>query len=469
MRSIALQTALTDFTEAAAGHLQAEITAGAEVPFELEQQAGRRGSGPSLYCYRPLTGEFITDRETELQRMPSHEQAARLLAGFEGLERYLASSSLGERRIARMGAVRAALCAILCDVFAEQTDFQLRPERLREALARLEQSAEAGSGDLTLVATLHGLTITSAELALTKGLTIAQPHALGGLPAAVLAGSGEVSDHLVVVLNAGEDDPADAVERGREVLTDLLRALRLFGDGRVTLGALAYHRVGAGAWSPVALGAGGRPHGMLIVTAEQEDELRAFCNLVSRRAPHRNEVAWALRRFELGCERESSHEALTDDLLALRALLEPEGPASGLLAGRLAALCATPESRLALTARATEAIALEQAIIAGTASDHSGALALAENMSDHLRALLRDVICGHLDADLVALADEILLEDEEADVDEIELDDGELAELDGEPEPEPRRFAHPAAARPVSGQEVFGDPGQPQEILDIFI
>ena len=77
---------------------------------------------------------------------------------------------------------------------------------------------------------------------------------------------------------------------------------------------------------------------MLVITAEQEDELRAFCNLVSRRAPHRNEVAWALRRFELGCERESFQEALSDHLLALRALLEPEGPSTGLLAGRLADL-----------------------------------------------------------------------------------------------------------------------------------
>ena len=58
----------------------------------------------------------------------------------------------------------------------------------------------------------------------------------------------------------------------------------------------------------VALGRGGRPHGMLVVCAEQEDELRAFCNLVSRRAPHANEVAWALRRFELGCERTSEYE-----------------------------------------------------------------------------------------------------------------------------------------------------------------
>ena len=72
---------------------------------------------------------------------------------------------------------------------------------------------------------------------------------------------------------------------------------------------------------------------MLVVTSEQEDELRAFCNLVSRRAPDGNELAWALRRFELGCERSDPYEALSDNLLALRALLEPEGPASGELAG----------------------------------------------------------------------------------------------------------------------------------------
>ena len=53
----------------------------------------------------------------------------------------------------------------------------------------------------------------------------------------------------------------------------------------------------------------------------------------------------------MACERAIPGEALTDVLLALRALIEPEGPASGRLAGRLAALCALPEERAALTAR----------------------------------------------------------------------------------------------------------------------
>jgi len=217
------------------------------------------------------------------------------------------------------------------------------------------------------------------------------------------------------------------------VLKDLLRALRLFGDGRVTLGALAWARVGAGSWNPVALGAGGRPHGMLVVSAEQEDELRAFCNLVSRRAPDGNELAWALRRFELGCERASAYEALSDHLLALRALLEPEGLASGLLAGRIAALCATPENRAKLTKRMVKAQTLERAAIAGTAGEHAAGVNLARDVADHLRALLRDVICGHLDPNLAALADELLIMPEVPEVVEAAEDETRASEPNGHP------------------------------------
>ncbi len=215
-------------------------------------------------------------------------------------------------------------------------------------------------------------------------------------------GEGETG-HLLVALTC--EQAAD----GREVLQDLLRALRLFGDGRVTLGTLAWARTGGeDAWSTIALGAGGRPHGMLVISPEQEDELRAFCSLVSRRAPHGNELAWALRRFELGCERTHPYEALSDHLLALRALLEPEGPSSGLLAGRIAALCATPENRVKLTERMTKAQKLERAVIAGNAAERTAGVAIARDVADHLRALLRDVICGHLTPDLARLADELL-------------------------------------------------------------
>ncbi|MGH2883733.1 MAG: hypothetical protein ACRDPA_13730, partial [Solirubrobacteraceae bacterium] len=110
------------------------------------------------------------------------------------------------------------------------------------------------------------------------------------------------------------------------------------------------------------------------------------------------------------CERLAPFEALTDYLLAMRALLEPEGPGSGRLAQRLALICAKPEERTRLAERTAHAISLERAVIAGLAPAQPGVDALVDELSEHLRALLRDVLCGHLDADLCAVADDLLAE-----------------------------------------------------------
>jgi hypothetical protein len=116
----------------------------------------------------------------------------------------------------------------------------------------------------------------------------------------------------------------------------------------------------------------------------------------------------------MGCEREREAEALSDYLLALRALLEPEGSPRGVLAGRLAALCAVPERRGELATRVSRALDLERAVIRGRAVENAAAVELVRGLGDHLRALLRDVICGHLDTDLGSLADELLLEPQTA-------------------------------------------------------
>jgi hypothetical protein len=112
----------------------------------------------------------------------------------------------------------------------------------------------------------------------------------------------------------------------------------------------------------------------------------------------------------MGRERLAPFEALTDYLLALRALLEPEGPASGRMAQRLAVLCAPPAGRAALAERTARAISLERAVISGLAPAEPGADALVDELAENLRALLRDVICGHLDSDLCEVADHLLVE-----------------------------------------------------------
>jgi hypothetical protein len=409
VRSHQLEAAVTEFMEDAARRLQTDVACGAEVGFEVERR-GRSAARTPLYCYRPLTSEFMGERWRALCGTESFRGAVGALERFEGLERYIGGP--GER--AGGGPARSgpelALWMLLGDVFAEQTEFELRAERLEGALERLYGCAGTGADKTTLVATLHGMVISSDELPLSSTLRIARPGALVDMPEEVVpVGPTDEPDHLLLV-HTTSDDAEQAGEQGAAAFRDALCALRLFGDGRVALGGLAWARGGAGRWRPLPLRVGGRPHGMLVVADDQEDELRAFCNLISRRTPADNELAWALRRFQMGCERELECEALSDYLLALRALLEPEGSPRGVLAGRLAALCALPDERPELAALVVRAIEFERDVIRGRAVENASSERLVRTIGDHLRALLRDVICGHLEADLASLADELLLE-----------------------------------------------------------
>ncbi len=73
---------------------------------------------------------------------------------------------------------------------------------------------------------------------------------------------------------------------------------------------------------------------------------------------------------------------------------------------------------MALTERVVGRSALERAFIAGSSLKRARGQALCRELADHLRALLRDVICGHLDPDLPALADRLLIAQEDPDADE---------------------------------------------------
>jgi hypothetical protein len=336
MRSHQLETAITNFVHDAATHLQAELDAGAEVPFELVARSSR-GRGAPLYCYRPLTDAFIGERWSALAGLASYAAAERLLECLQGLERYLIRQDVRIGRGDRRARASVVLRTLLEEVFAEQTDFELCEERLRRALEELDAAAFTNTGEVALIETLLGMSAVAPELAHTRAPAIGRP-----------------------------------------------------------------------------------------------------------------ELAWALARFEMGCERTSELEALSDHLLALRALLEPEGPASGLLAGRLAALCATPEERPGLTRRVLKAIALERAVIAGAAVEHASCDALVAELAGHLRAVLRDVVCGHLPPDLVTLADALLAPPEET-----EAPPGDTEEVKA------RRGPGRSPGERMAGGEEPGDPIEP--------
>jgi hypothetical protein len=409
MRNRQLHGALAAFVEESAWQLAAETADGAEVPFEIVR-GGRRDS--PLYCYRPLTADFIEQRTGLLARLPSFLPAVHALSGLGGLDRYL--EERGERGFPVEHRSRAefALRVFLGRVFEESTDFALSPERFDRCYEELEAALYEGRTETAVIAPLLGVEIQSPEIALGDGLTLVQGDAFPeDAPEDALWAPGARRPHLLVVLRweaaAGDVTP---VAHGRIRLRRLLTALRLYDGASVGFGPLAWTRTGGSPWQPFALGAlGTRRDDPMVVPGEQEDELRAFCSLIARRAPRAGELAWALRRYEMACERAIPGEALTDVLMALRALLEPEGPASGRLSGRLAALCALPDERAALTARVAQTIAVERSLIAGLAVDPE-LDTLADDLFDHLRAILRDVLCGHLDSDLRTVADEILAE-----------------------------------------------------------
>ena len=404
MRHRPLHAALSAFADEAACQLAEATSDGDEVPFEIIESRGARRDTP-LYCYRPLTENFIRDRKGMLELLPSYPAAVRALAALDGVGDYLR-----EQSEPREGA-DVALRVFISRVFSEATEFVITPERFDRAYRELEDALLDGRADTVVVAPLLGLQLVSAEVPLGQGLSLIRGDELPDAPPEALWSAGGDEPCVLGCLTL-TDDPAapaplaEATARFRRLQT----ALRLYDPLRVALGPVAWQRSGGGAWSIGGLGTSGRPNGVLLIGEAAEDELRAFCNLIARRTPRAGELAWALRRFELGCERTSAFEALTDHLLALRALLEPEGPQSGRLAGRVAALCATPEQRLAITERVAHAASLERSIIAGLAPTDGGVEKLLAEITGHLRALLRDVLCGHLDSDLRSLADRLLAE-----------------------------------------------------------
>ncbi|HEY4280877.1 MAG TPA: hypothetical protein VGM91_21860 [Conexibacter sp.] len=410
MRNRTLHQLLQAFTEESGLQLAAETARGAEIPFEVVEEPGARSA---LYCYRPLTGNFIRSRMGILDRLPSYLPAARAIVEIPAIDAYLRKR--GEPRIPPDERERtdAVLRSFLSAVYADTSEFGFQLERFTAAYEELEAALYEGRQVALVVAPLLGLALESDDVPIGEGLSLARGESVPDVPPeAVWSTPGEVEHGsvLAVLTLEGEKLAGPPLTTARARFRRLLSALRLFDEGAYALGPVAWARLDAGPWQVVPLGASGRARGRQTLVMEQEDELRAFCNLVTRRTPRAGEVAWALGRFEMARERLSPLEALTDDLLALRALLEPEGADSGRLAQRLAVICAQPEDRAALAERIARAASLERTVIAGLAQGDAASDALFEELGAHLRALLRDILCGHLDSDVRTLADELLAE-----------------------------------------------------------
>jgi hypothetical protein len=261
-----------------------------------------------------------------------------------------------------------------------------------------------------------GLELEVERVDLGDGLSLVSGETIEAPPEAVWpVDDPEIGPRVLAVLDreVAPSEPPPVVE-ARQRFGRLVTGLRLFKPGGVTLSAVGWSSRADARWSPVELAYDGACRGEpWILVAGEDVELRAFLDTLES-ATIDGAVAWALSRFEMGCSRALESEALSDYLLALRALIG-EDARSG-LGLRIAALCAEEHERRVVQRRVELALALERFVIGG-GREHGYLEAvgcesprlLVDEMERHARALLRDVVCGYLELDLAATADEILL------------------------------------------------------------
>ncbi len=454
MRNRELHDTLRDFALEAAALLEEEVRGGAELEFEVDEQPA--GSKTILYRYTPLTSKFIDARWDALRALPSCDAAARALGNGAAL--YL--------RLQGVPGVDAepALRELLNRLYEDATSFEFPEERFEKVYGDVERTLYEDSAAAVVLAPLPGLELEHGRVDLGDGMSLVGGEAIDAPPEAIWSDARERSGepHVLAVLERDiRTDMPLPVTEARIRFRRLLTAFRLFKSGAVALGPLAWSRADQGAWQPLQLGSAGHLRGdPWLLTGAEEPELCELIDLLSQ-ARHGGAIAWGLGRFEMGCERQLDTEALSDYLLALRALLDGSddtGRAS--LALRLAALCAEESDRRAVQRRVELAFALERFVVGGGSGDaymdtigSDSPRELVLEVEDQLRALLRDVLCGFLDPDLKSAADDILLRS--AEPFEVEVRDNRRA----------RRFAPEEPAEPAQPESAVRGPQSAEEAV----
>lgn len=435
MRNRVLHDALRDFALEAAALLSDDLKAGAEVQFDVVDEGDRRG--PVLYRYQPRTGAFIGERWARLRELRSCGPACMELGA--GAASWLRVNGLrGEQ-------AEPALQAMLERLYEDATSFGFPEERFERVYREVETTLYRGAVRDRVVAPLDGAWMDAERLDLGGGLSLVRGDHADAPVEAVFPEGGDGAPALLCALDSdmAADERLGAVEAdGR--LRRLVTVLRLWSAGAVSLGTPGWRRTDNGRWSAIPLGASGAARGEgWHLAAGEEGALREFFTAIDAARPS-GTVAWALARFEMACERRRDSEALSDLLLALRGLLDATSAAGeASLAPRVAALCAEEGRRRYVHRRVEAGVALERVLMGGGGRlPADSPRELVDEIEGYVRALLRDVLCGYLDADLKDVADDILIETTSEPFLEIEArdlrqDERREAEPEAEPELEP--------------------------------
>jgi hypothetical protein len=404
VRDFLLNESIKRLATEAATRFSSLVAMGEEIPFDVAADAGDESA---FYSYVPMTGRYVVEHVDELRSLPSFAPAREA-----AVEAGLAAPYLEARGEAVPGDPGKRAELMLITFFAElwegSTGFALERERLEAALTTLAaESREADEADV-LIVPLVGLRMSMPRLQLPHGVRIVRADSIEAPVDAMRSeGMGRAAwepQYLAVA----EQHPGEGAEMALQQLRELISVMRLYKGGGIGLGPYAFAPTGEGCWRRIATGAPATRPGGYRLSESEADELIEFGTALEARPDPDSVLTWAVGRFEMGCERATALEGLSDHLLAMRAVLEGHGPVGASLPLRAAALIADDSmDQVEARQRAEDLLELERETMNGRPV--MGAVALATWAEDSVRGLLRKAALGELGSDLSTTADETLI------------------------------------------------------------
>jgi hypothetical protein len=383
-----LEEALRRLAVEAADVFEELLASGAEMPFDLEPT----DDGPlPMYSYAPLTGQFIERHLAELRRLEAFVEV-REIAGEE------------------------AAIGFMVGLWEGKTEFAIAGDRLQGAVNAVLATISSDSDEATpageVIVPIVGFHMPKDEMEL-DGVRIVRADLVEDAPLDAVDATrsgGRGKPGFLACLSSG----MAAVAPAAVVADDLRRALRtmrLFRPGAVGISSHGWAKR-SGGWERFGTGASRPRQGGYRLTGNEIPELEKFARTLNERGSRLPSLDWAASRFELGADRGSLIEALSDYLLALRGLLEGGGAARTTMSARVAALACEPHEREQGRVTVERALAIERKLMSGGRyRPVAGAspLDVIAELEELLRRLLKGLATGELGGDLRAAADEVLL------------------------------------------------------------
>jgi hypothetical protein len=404
VRDFLLNEALKRLSTEAATRFSALVAGGDQIPFDVSAESG---DDSAFYSYVPLTSRFVEERTQELCSLPSFGPAREAVVEAGVASTYL--ESRGESVPADPGERAERMLTIFISALWEgSTEFSLDRARLDSALSMLDAEARGADDAELVIVPVVGLRMSIARLQLPHGVRVVRSDAIEApIDAMRSEGMGRASwePQYLAVAEQHEEEGAEAA---LNQLRELISVMRLFKGGGIGLGPYAFAPTGDDCWRRIATGAPAtRPGGYRLSEAEANELIQLASTLEARPDPD-SALTWAVGRFEMGCERESALDGLSDHLLALRAVLEGHGPVGASLPMRAAALISDDSlDRIEAREKVEETLELERALMNGRSLENG--IQLAGWAEDGVRRLLLQAALGELGNDLSTTADETLI------------------------------------------------------------